>query len=426
MIIRKKYRIPTIISLAFLLTVSLAIIGFRLHPELSVIPGPKLKTALLLESDRAFSFIRVLNEQATHSEPETNSRGKIHHSITAAVEYLITHQLDDGQYTYWYDPLEDFSSPSVINNILRQTATTWSILRAYKTINKPGYLLSAEKSLSFILKHTGYFQDSLAYVAYDNKAKLGGIALAVITLLEYRSITSNPMHDGLIRDLLATVFYLQDIDEDGSIESILFYHGEYDKRWESMIYPGEALLALSYAFRYFRDPIYLNRFHKTFSYYNRRGHWKNHGYIAWACQALAEMHELTGSTELKNAAYQYCKRLLKQQNLNKNRIYYGSFYGLPSINTTSCIEGVGSIMQMALAGNDMDQYHYLYRHYMAGLQWISNLQYTKTESRNFPVPEKVAGGFRYDHYDPIIRIDYVQHAICAMLFAPAANTVIED
>jgi hypothetical protein len=94
---------------------------------------------------------------------------------------------------------------------------------------------------------------------------------------------------------------------------------------------------------------------------------------------------------------------------------YGYFIG-PTVNTGVYLEGIGDAFRIAKSVYDSQRIANYYKSLKAGVEWLLSLQFRK-ESQ-LTCPNRGYGGFHEgftveDSY--IVRIDYNQHAISALL-----------
>jgi hypothetical protein len=89
----------------------------------------------------------------------------------------------------------------------------------------------------------------------------------------------------------------------------------------------------------------------------------------------------------------------------------------PGIGSASCAESLVEACRVARQVGDI-QRHPRYRQALErGLQFLTTLQYTEANAQHFAEwyrPE-VLGGFHASHQDGTLRIDYTQHAVCALV-----------
>lgn len=186
--------------------------------------------------------------------------------VIKSIDWLIDNMLEDGRFTYYYeccdDTLIDHEHPNrpVTNlyyNDLRHCGGTIALLRAYQLTGDKKYLDAAKRALNWSVSvsrphdtdwGTGY------YAHYNNKGKLGGTGVLLVSMMQYRIITGDKSYDeyikGYARHIISRVYdngellgyYIHPAFQDG--QPLIRMTDEERKATFSFYYPGEALLGL--------------------------------------------------------------------------------------------------------------------------------------------------------------------------------------
>jgi len=342
------------------------------------------------------------------------SKEKLKESVMAGANWIISMQEENGRYNYWYNPETAKYSSKHEDNFLRQAGTGYSLMLAFEAIGDSAFLKSALKNLDYLLKYKQEIDATKACFFYGQKAKLGGIALPMLTMLKYKEFSGDTIFDSDLKKLAETILLLQSKYKTGKFKSTYVYKGDYDYEktsgWESDIYPGEAMLALTFMHKHFKDERYLESLNKALAFYSKKGRWRKSAFIPWTASAFSKLYEIVPDEKYAAFVFKMCNNTLLQQNLNKKRITSGSFGSVPSVFTSTSFEGIGDAVYLAqLTGNKNLEEKYIERSIIA-YQWLLQLQYTRNDS----VPEEAVGGFKRSLHQPEIRIDNTQHAISAM------------
>ena len=98
------------------------------------------------------------------------------------------------------------------------------------------YLVGARQSIAYLLSFKQQLDDDKAYFLFDDKAKLGGISLPMLTMLKIRRLTGTTAYDELLRQLANVTLLLQEKYETGQFKSTYVYRGDYayEKRVEDL------------------------------------------------------------------------------------------------------------------------------------------------------------------------------------------------
>lgn len=342
------------------------------------------------------------------------SKEKLITSIKLGADWIISMQEENGRYNYWYNPVTDEYSSSNDDNFLRQAGTGYSLLLAFEVTYDSAYLKSALRNLDYLYQFKKDIDSTKSYFLYRQKAKLGGIALPMLSMLKYRQLTTDTIFDSDVKKLAETVLLLQDFKEKGKFKSTYIYRGDYNyedtKGWESLIYPGEAMLALTFMYKEFKEDKYLEALDKACTYYSSNRIWRKSSFIPWTASAYSELYKVNPKDEYAEFVYKMCNSTFHRQNLNKNRITLGSYYSEPTVFTSTTFEGVGDAIAIAKMRGDKDIEKKYTERSLIAYKWLMQLQYQKTDT----LPEQAIGGFRRSLHQAEIRIDNTQHAISAM------------
>ncbi|MCB1054153.1 MAG: hypothetical protein KDD11_01410 [Acidobacteria bacterium] len=345
--------------------------------------------------------------------------------LAAAVlggDYLLRHQHPDGSFDYTYQVKTDEVGGSY--NLLRHAGACYSLFELYEATRDKRYLEAGSRGLEWLRQHfrgpkpEDEAQGFLAVVSPGEEAKLGGAALAVLAMLRYQQVTGD---DRWLPDMkrLARFMVFQQ-DEDGKFASKYFYGKPDPKPFDSIYYPGEAILALARLSRI--DPegpwleasmdgagwlIGVRDLGKTV---DRLPH--DH----WLLIGLDELYQLSdqGRTFYIHGRRIADSILRAQRRRAQFPDWVGTFYTPPrSTPTATRAEALVAMAKMAhRAGDDTRRYIDALR-LMAAFERRTQLY---DESLLYaPRPDLARGGFRrgLDHWE--VRIDYVQHNLSALL-----------
>jgi len=336
-------------------------------------------------------------------------------SVKLGADWLLSMQEPSGRFQYWYNPVTDEFSPKYNDNFLRQAGTSFSLTLVYEVTRGQRYLDAARKSVDYLLGFKKEI-DNKAYFLFNNKAKLGGVSLPMLTMLKIREIIGTKEYDEVLKKLANMILFLQDKYQTGQYKSTYVYQGDYEYEknsgWESRIYPGEALFALANMYRAFGDKRYKDSMDWAMEFYYYKEKWNSHAFLPWTISAFVSLYEQTEKQKYVDYVFYLTDHLLTQQNLDSDDKVYGSFHSWPSANTGSYMEGLGDAIYLAqLVGDKRRIQHYQERAKM-GYRWLLLLQYNEnSDLSNLVHPEFALGGFRTDLVNSELRIDNTQHAI---------------
>lgn len=311
---------------------------------------------------------------------------------------------EDGKFDYGINPVNDFHF--VTYNILRHTGTIWSLIMQYDTTKDKKLLPKIESTIGFLLQNIEYSDSEHAHLV-ERKAdeiKLGGNAVAVITLSTYAAIFETDKYNELISKLANSILSMQ--EEDGSYYHVLSFPGfERKERDRIVYYDGEATFALARAYSITHDRRYLEAAEKALDYFIENDytrfcdHW-----IAYS------VNEVT----MYDPQEKYLNFGLKNANDNLNKMFnqdttFHTFLEL----LMAAFELYERIKEKKIYVSYMQKFNFeafirtIYRraHYMLGGYLYPEIaMYMK-------VPSSVVYTFCVRHDSYRIRIDDVQHYI---------------
>lgn len=351
-------------------------------------------------------------------QPSVANRQMLMQSIHAGANWIVNMQEEQGRFQYWYDPGTNSYSDKHDDNFLRQAGTSYALMLSYEVTKDSTYLKAAKKSLNYLLQFKKELDEDKSYFLYNGKAKLGGIALPLLTMNKLYEVCKDTTYLEYMPKLLNMIIHLQSHYETGRFKSTYVYLGDYEHEknsgWESNIYPGEALLALAFSYKNFGNELYKQSFDKAFSYYSKNGLWKDNDFTSWSISAFAEMYTITKEERYAEFMHKMCDYSIRWQNLNPNYVVYGSIYPLPTVFTATTFEGLGDAILAAKVQGNLKRHKLYKERTLIACNWLMKLQYSNTDKK---IPEQAIGGFRKNLYDSKIRIDNTQHAISAMIKA---------
>ncbi|MBF8275629.1 MAG: hypothetical protein HW390_702 [Candidatus Brocadiaceae bacterium] len=260
------------------------------------------------------------------------------------------------------------------------------------------------------------------------QAKLGGTGLGLAALLSLEDISpgSTPLAD--LRKLGQFLVYMQ--REDGSFSSkYIPAEGGVNDNWQSLYYPGEAILGL--LMLYEKDPsaIWIDSASKALEYLARSRKDKtdvpaDH----WALLATEKMLSLKNKDKLAvprelliDHAVQICDAILKRQINEPERTEYGGGFSMDGRTTpaATCLEGL--MAACSFLPRDHDIRKRIDSAVYQGIAFLLNAQIKEGPFAGaFPrsvgrLNQNTPEAKEFNNRATEVRIDYVQHALSAMI-----------
>jgi hypothetical protein len=195
-------------------------------------------------------------------------------------------------------------------------------------------------------------------------------------------------------------------------------------------YPGEALYGLIVSHRRSPAPWKLEVVRKALPYY--RGWWQDHKNMAlvpWQTAAYTEAYLLTkepGFAEFVNEMNDWLCGLQYVMLDPRHPLWVGGFMGWqdgkpvqeePQIGSAAYAESLADACRIARQLGDLPRYQRNRESLERCLQFLTTLQYTDANTQHFAdwYRPTLLGAFHASHQDGNLRIDYTQHAVCALM-----------
>jgi len=364
------------------------------------------------------------NDRAPNVSPEA-----LLDAARAGGDYLVRHQLADGNFDYLYDPTADAVEPGY--NLLRHAGSCYALFELHgatlqRATGDGRFLEAGRRGIAALLAHVagprpddagaGADFDAIAEIG-GGEAKLGGAALAVLAMVEHQRVSGDDRWLAGAGRLAR--FLLHQQGADGRFASKYFYGEPDDEEFESIYYPGEAILALARLHRLDGDPAWLAAARRGADYLiDGRDAGKATAELPhdhWLLMALAELDELTGDPRYAAHGVRIAEAIVgAQRTRSPHPDWIGSYYDPPRTTPTATRAEALVAMDLPARRTGRDRRpiaEALLR--MAAFQ--RRCQLTAENALYLPRPDRAAGGFRRSLTDWEVRIDYVQHSVSSLL-----------
>ncbi|MEM7355297.1 MAG: hypothetical protein AAF657_31085 [Acidobacteriota bacterium] len=347
-------------------------------------------------------------------------------AAVAGGDYLLRHHRDDGDFGYSYEAKKDTYNDSY--NLLRHAGTCYALGQLSRATGDTRYLQAARRGIEALLERAAPPKPEHASAGFEaivspgQEAKLGGAALAILAIVEHHLASGEADFDRSpfaerARRLARFLVFQQ--EADGHFFSKYFYGKPDPVPFESIYYPGEAILALARLYRLDPQPEWL-------ATSQRGADWligtrdadkavADLPHDHWLLMGLDELDQLTGEPHYTQHAAKIAQAIVDAQRTGGEPAdWVGSFYTPPrSTPTATRAEGLVAMHHLARR-HDLDTTPFLTAlERMATFQ--RRCQLTPENVLYLPRPDRALGGFRRSLTNWEVRIDYVQHNLSALL-----------
>jgi hypothetical protein len=350
-------------------------------------------------------------------------------AMNEAGAYIVRRQGPDGTFDYVYDPVIGESLPSSYS-LPRHAGTVYSLSQLAGFTRNPTVAAAAANGLVWMFSHVffacGHPGADFACVREAERARLGTTALMVIAVLQYRHAMGEFRHDPLARALGGFLLAMQKSNGD-------FHHVYLPGKKAvdlsaapQMFASEEAALALVMLARDLGDPAFLRAAeraldHLTGPKYDFFLGRFTFGVDSWTCMAAEAAAELPS---LRHRRYLdfclgYSAFLTRLQFDADAPEGFAGHYGFSPLMvpqapaTAGFSEAMGAVANLARHHGRPDSA--LERHLVRGLFALARDQIRPGNDHVARNPAEARGGIRRSLVESQIRIDFVQHALSALL-----------
>jgi len=354
------------------------------------------------------------NVLLTHVTPDDMEQ-----SALKAGLWLLSVQHKSGRFTYRSNPVLNMPDPTY--NIVRHAGTCWSLLWLYRRTADEQFLTALKKGMEYLQRRTerSARPHRFAHVRFAEKSPLGASALTLLVMSEGALCGALETNKETMADLASFIAYMQ--SDSGEFYK---YLREAVKRApvkeEPRYFPGEAMLALLQYYKVDPNKKWLSIVEKSAELQIKRfqqDDFADH----WVMMALQDLYRVTKNPRYSAACLSMADSIVKRQHKPgdvPDPDFAGGFNHTNPPGTCSAatrMEGLAAAWHLAgkiRAPNDA---------YDQGLQlaakFIMQQQFRPVNSYMATPQVPFMGGFHASPIDFELRIDYAQHAICALIGA---------
>jgi len=369
------------------------------------------------------------------------SRSQIAEAIRSSADYLSDAIDEEGKFVYRVN-LDPAVKVRPRYNVLRHAGTVFALSRILQRSEDAATLDALRRSArylkeSFVAAVPGH-DELLAVWSKPElngghgplQAKLGGAGLALVALLGLEEVQPGSTSLDELRGLARFILFMQKND-GGFYSKYIPAEGGRSDRWTSLYYPGEAVLGLVSLYEQDRSPEWLEAAAKGMAFlaHQRAGKQRveaDHWALIATAKLLARYDDSRMSVPrdlIINHAVQICESILAgQARLTVDATQSGGFVlDGRTCPTATRLEGLLAALSF-LPSEQGDLKRRIDSAVAAGIAFLLRAQvregkFTGAMPRAIcRLPENHPRYSRaFNRRATEIRIDYVQHAVCAML-----------
>jgi hypothetical protein len=373
-----------------------------------------LVTILLLAS----SVCSDTSFVTTSTQKKEITRANLIAAAKAGGDYLIRMQKSDGSFHYFYHPAKDLVEPRTYN-IVRHAGTILSIFELYENTRDTRYLDCARRAMVFLKTRfrPGRSRSAEYVLDFDGKAKLGAIGLSLAALAEQLRLDSRFADPKSAARLANMILSMQ--RKNGSFEMRYRLQGSDDDGFESLYYPGEALLGLIRFFKQRGDRKLLDAAIRGIEFLiESQQKMARLPADAWLIQAIDDFYGSSPRKKFAEHAIAIAEAMIAEQydESDERAEYAGGFGPGPPRSTPAASRAEGLVAAYRLARSISDsRASRIARSLKACARFQLAQQFTPANSGSLANSARAMGGFRESLTSVKIRIDFVQDNISSLL-----------
>lgn len=350
-------------------------------------------------------------------------------SLDSGARFLVSMQKQAGNFEYEYDWAR--RAYSELDNQVRQAAALWGLTVILSQRPDPALAGACRAGLEFFAAHSACNQAGGRYVRYPGAevGQMGTVALVSLAVLEY-------LRGGPALDPAEAARWYRQLDEylrfllDGRHPSGLWHGGYTLDKGEAVgepspFFDGESLLALARAARHLdRGELVDDIMLAAASGYRRNvllalrrdpGAYSVRTYYQWATMAFYEMVEAgwTGAGQFVDVMYYMTDHMVQACGIGRS-----------PYNIGATLEGIVHAYALASRRGARARAREYRDVVEQGLANALSLQIGSERANAFicsgaPWDEAAIGGIQYYPDQPLLRIDFAQHHLHAVLLSLA-------
>jgi hypothetical protein len=345
-------------------------------------------------------------------------------------EWLFRMNEVKGRFVYGYVPA--LRVPLDGDHFLCQAGAAFALAKAARFTGEERYAARAMQAVLTLLDETttDTHDPQVRYTTLPASAinRLGAAGLLVLAVHELPAPPSDLLDktDQLCNYIRARVradgsLACSEPGDDGKVPP--------DDPESVVAYPGVALFALTHSYKLRPAAWKLEVVQKAAGYYRNwfKAH-KDPAFVTWQTAAFSELFDRTkdaSCAEFVTEMNDFLCGLQYDQLDPRRQLWYGGFMGwadgrpsetAPRVGSAAYAECLAAACRVVRDQGDVTRYERYTSAFERCFQFLVTLQYTDANTDHFATwyREKIIGGFHVSHQDGNLRIDYTQHAVCAM------------
>lgn len=302
-------------------------------------------------------------------------------------------------------------------NVLRHAGSVFALLQCAAMDNglpTSAALLRALQFQSGLLNEVEVSGKRYTALVSGDAVKLGGVALCLVSFVAALSLNPRVVDTEVAKRLAEYILSQQ--DADGKFRSKLHVNNT-PSNFESLYYPGEAILALVFAYRYFRIDRYLKGAILGTQYLTARYNLLTDSQLPhdhWFVIAVLALDNFWTDFNTRNIVVRMGCLISESAIVHKDRgiAFWGKDARLCPAATRA--EALGAAFEVAIRCRRYENAFLFLKRLEQAVAFCLTHLITPDDTIDGKFDPRAIGGIVHSLSKPIIRIDYVQHTVGAL------------
>jgi len=319
--------------------------------------------------------------------------------------YLLRQQKPDGSFYLRYEPFQNRLYEGL--ELPRMAHATWVLARAAARSDEGELSSAAARAVDYLLSKVS---DEGEGAWLENGGEAQTVAEVSFLLLALLELKKDDPRRHFIRPLARTLW--GSFDRHGRVSTHRAPAASHEAFQDYS--PGQ--VALGAAAEAGEVELDEAKWRKAFRFYRHRFRFKRHfGQVSWMMQACARWWRVTGDEETAALVFEIGDWILNYQQDKTGAFVNDHQPDTPGYTTALYLEGVGAAASLAAAlGDDARRARYSDAA-ERGFRFLERLVIQERDASVLPNPQMAVGGLRQSLHRSEVRIDFVQHALSALL-----------
>jgi orotate phosphoribosyltransferase/AMMECR1 domain-containing protein len=356
------------------------------------------------------------------NEPSASAE-LLNYYASLQARYLVTHQQADGNLYSSYEPFQNRLYEGI--DLPRLAHGAWVLARAARVLGGDDLKRAAGSAINRVLKTARASEESEAGLRLETGdvgaqaslpallAQVPSISEVSFLLLALSNLANGDPRRVMIDNLSATLVRMAALPH-GRIAT----HRDPTASTDAFqdYFPGQALLALATAAEHSSATIDQDQLHRSFLYYRHRFRYQRHfGQVAWLMQAFSKWWQVTHEAQFAEFVFEVGDWLLQYQQAKTGAFINDHQSDTPGYTTAVYLEGIGAAVHLAASLDNQERHRKYSESFLQGFGFLDQLIIQPRDESLLPNPEQALGGLRQGLYFSVVRTDFVQHSLAAIL-----------